>query len=189
MEINVCGFDPSMSNWGVVHAKLNVVTNQVTIMGMHICRTESESKKNVIKQSDDLRRAKILHAEVLLVAQNKAIVFSEIPFCNPGTYASANFNAGLVTGVLAACPVPLIQVFPQEIKMMACGSRSATKDEMIEWAVKLHPEAPWLRRTFKGKQVLTKDNEHLADALGAIYSGIRSEQFKQAISMLRAVSA
>lgn len=187
--IRVVGFDPSMSNWGTAKAFVNVDDLTVHIVDLLLTSTESETKKGVRKDSDDIRRACEVREGMCLACHGSALAISEIPFMNPGGYASANFNAGLVTGVLASCPLPLIQVFPQDVKMLACGSRNAAKEEMIEWAMDKHPDAPWLMRKLRGKMVPTKSNEHLADAIAVIYAGLQTAQFKQAIGMMRAMAA
>ena len=60
MKIKIVGFDPSMSNWGICKATLDLETMEFTIDDLEIVETESESRKGVIKQSDDLRRARIV---------------------------------------------------------------------------------------------------------------------------------
>lgn len=185
MKIRIVGFDPSTSNWGICKSTLDLESMEWTVDDLILVETESESKKGVIKQSDDLRRAKIVQSGMIDACHGASIAISEIPFCNPAGYAGANFNSGLVTGVLASCPIPLIQVFPAEVKMKATGIRSATKGEMIDWAMKRFPEAPWKMRKLKGKMVPMNANEHLADAVASINAGLDSQQFKQAIAMFR----
>lgn len=189
MKINIVGFDPSTSNFGCCNASVDINTLEITVTGLSLHHTESEAKKGVIKQSDDLRRAREVREGMLEACKGAALAVSEIPFCNPQGYASANFNSGLVTGVLASLEIPLIQVFPKDVKIAAVGHPHAAKEEMIEWAVAKHPEAPWLMRKLKGKLYPTKANEHLADALAAIYAGVRTEQFKQAMAMYRSMAA
>jgi hypothetical protein len=185
MKIKIVGFDPSMSNWGICKATLDVATLEWTVDDLILVETESEAKKGVIKQSDDLRRAKIVQAGMIEACDDASFAISEIPFCNPAGYAGANFNSGLVTGVLASCPIPLIQVFPSEVKQKATGVRSATKGEMIEWAMGRFPNAPWRMRTLKGKRVPTAANEHLADAVASINAGLDSQQLQQALAIYR----
>lgn len=185
MKIRIVGFDPSMSNWGVCKATLDVNTMEWTVDDLILIETESESKKGVIKQSDDLRRAKIVQAGMIEACEDASFAISEIPFCNPAGYAGANFNSGLVTGVLASCPIPLIQVFPSEVKQKATGVRSATKGEMIDWAMDRFSAAPWRMRTLKGKRVPTAANEHLADAVASINAGLDSQQLQQALAIYR----
>jgi hypothetical protein len=185
MKIKIIGMDPSMSNWGMCKATLDVVTMEWTVDDLILVETESESKKGVIKQSDDLRRARIVKEGMIEACADASFAIGEIPFCNPAGYSAANFNAGLVTGVLSACPIPLIQVFPSEVKQKATGIRSATKGEMIEWAMNRFPDAPWRMRTLKGKRVPTAANEHLADAVAAINAGLDSVQLQQALAIYR----
>lgn len=185
MKIKIIGMDPSMSNWGMCKATLDVTTMEWTVDDLILIETESESKKGVIKQSDDLRRAKIVKEGMIEACEDASFAISEIPFCNPAGYAGANFNSGLVTGVLASCPIPLIQVFPSEVKQKATGVRSATKGEMIEWAMGRFPAAPWRMRTLKGKRVPTAANEHLADAVASINAGLDSQQLQQALAIYR----
>ncbi len=189
MKIRVVGFDPSTSNWGICHAVVDADTMNFTVDDFNLIQTESEVKKGVRKDSDDIRRAQEVRDGMLLACAGKSIAISEIPFMNPGGYASANFNSGLVTGVLASCPIPLIQVFPSEVKFQATGIKSATKGEMIEWAMNKFPEAPWIMRKLRGKLVPTAANEHLADAVAAIHAGIKSDQFKSMLAMGRAISS
>lgn len=187
--INVVGFDPSTSNFGCAQARIDIDRLTLDIVDLRLIQTESESKKGVIKASDDLRRAKIVRDGMLAACRDMVLAVSEIPFCNPAGYASANFNSGLVTGVLASCPIPLIQVFPADVKMAAIGYRQAAKEEMIEWGMNKYPAAPWLLRKLKGKMIPTAANEHLADAIAAIEAGLKTQQFQQAIAMYRSMAA
>lgn len=184
--IKVVAFDPSMTNWGVCKASVCLETSRIVIDGLVLIQTKSESKKGVIKQSDDIRRAKEVRHGMMAACIGRAIAISEIPFMNPGSYASANFNAGLVTGVLASCPVPLIQVFPRDVKLVT-GDKNADKDDMMAWAFEKYPDAPWITRKLKGKAVRTKANEHLADAVAALHAGIETQQFAQAAAMYRSM--
>ena len=88
-------------------------------------------------------------------------------------------------GALSSCPIPLIQVQPTEVKLATVGKKTATKEEMINHAVKAHPEANWIVRKSKGQIVLTASNEHLADAVSVIYAGLLSDQFTQATALLK----
>lgn len=187
MKITIIGMDPSTSHFGMCKATVDIHTLEIQVVDLILTNTESESKKGVIKQSDDLRRAHEVRTGMLNVCAGAALAVSEIPFCNPGGYASANFNSGLVTGVLASCPIPLIQVFPADVKIAAVGHRHAAKEEMIEWAIAKHPDAPWLMRKLKGKMYPIAKNEHLADALAAVYAGVRTKQFEQVMALYKGI--
>ncbi|WP_323016371.1 hypothetical protein [Castellaniella sp.] len=189
MKIKVVGVDPSTSNFGIALAAVDIETGEFDVEDLILICTEPETKKGVRKDSDDLRRAKIVHDGFIAACEGRSFVMAEIPYCDPRGYAGANFNSGLVTGVLAGCPLPLIQVFPQESKQLFVGSRHAAKEEMIEEAMRRFPTAPWLMRKLKGRMVPTKANEHLSDAVAAINAGIKSTQFQEAIAMFKAMKA
>lgn len=188
-KITVVGFDPSMTNFGIARAEVDVDTLEFSITNLALAQTEGESKKGVIKQSDDLRRAKEVQAAMVAATEGAVLAFSEVPLGNAAMYNNAILAAGISVGILASCPIPLIEVFPQDVKQEATGSRHAAKEEMIEWAMNKFPAAPWLLRKFKGKMIPKKDNEHLADAVAVINCGIRTRQFAQAVAMFKSMAA
>jgi hypothetical protein len=96
---------------------------------------------------------------------------------------------GVCVGVLAACPIPLIQVTPSEVKLAGTGFKTATKDEMVEAAMNKFPTANWLLTKRGGQMVPVSANEHLADAVFAIEAGLKTDQLKQAIALMRQFKA
>lgn len=185
--LKIVGFDPSLRNWGVAHATLNIQTNEYVITDLLLISSEDEAGKFVRKNSDDLRRAKTLHEGMIRACQGASFAIAEVPHGSQSARAMASY--GMCVGVLAACPIPLIQVSANEVKLAVTGKKTATKNEMIEWAMNKHPAAPWLMRKLKGQLQPIGDNEHLADACAAIEAGIRTQQFQQATAMYRAMVA
>lgn len=192
-KIHVVGLDPSQSNFGIVEATINVDTLEIEIETMKVVSTESESAKGVIKVSDNLRRAKEIQAELRKACVGKSMAIAEIPLMittmNPKIASLANYNSGMMVGILSAIQIPLIQVFPKDVKLAMTNLKDACKEEMIEAAMLKHPTAPWIMRKLRGKMIPTNANEHLADAVGALYAGIKTEQFNSALGMYRAMSA
>jgi hypothetical protein len=188
-KIRILSLDPSTSAFGICKADLCLETSKIEIITLHVEQTESEKLKGVNKSSDDIRRARLVCTAMLEHAKDCRLAISEIPFYNPTGYAAANYNSGLVVGVLASLPIPLIQVFPRDVKLAAVGHPQASKEEMIAWAMNLYPTAPWRMRTLKGKTVPLAVNEHLADAIAALHAGIESQQFQQAAAMYRSMAA
>lgn len=189
-KINVIGFDPSLTHWGVAKAQVDIDTLEYDVTDLVLVETESESKKmNVRKQSDNLRRAREIWTNINEICADGAIAITEVPLCNAAMSAYSNERSGIIVGILGAFPIPLIEVFPKDVKKLATGSANADKVEMIEWAMGRFPNAPWLMRTLKGKSVPKRDNEHLADAVAVINAGLQTAEFRQAISMMRAMSA
>lgn len=187
--MKIVGIDPSLRNFGIVRAKLDIGAGEFKVEEMRLVESEDNAKKakTVRKNSDDLRRAKLLHAGMLEMCQGASIAFVEVPVGSQSARAMASY--GICIGVLAACPIPMIQLTPTEVKLAMTGEKTATKDEMIEAAVKAHPEAKWLTRKSKGELVLMNDNEHLADAIGAITAGIATNDFKGMVAMMQSLRA
>lgn len=186
-KIHVLGCDPAFANFGMAHAVVDINTLEVEIVELELVQTEKSKAKTIRRSSDDLKRAEELYKRFVQGCGDKAVIFSEIP---SGTQsARASWTLGIALGVLAASPIPLIQLTPTEIKIKTVGSKSASKQDMIDWAVFQHPKANWLTRKFKGKIELVKKNEHLADAVAAIHCGIESEQFQQVVAMHRMLAS
>lgn len=185
-KIKIVGIDPALRNFGFAQATLDVHTLEYQIDNLILVESESEAGKTVRKNSDDLRRAQQLYGGLVLACTGAALAIAEVPVGSQSARAMASY--GMCVGVLAACPVPLIQVLPHEVKLAATGYKQAAKEEMIEWAMGRFPSANWLMRKSKGQMVPMNDNEHLADACAAIEAGIKTAQFQQAIAMYRSMA-
>jgi Holliday junction resolvasome RuvABC endonuclease subunit len=197
--IRVAALDPSLSNFAVARLVLKLETLQFGIISLHTIRTEKVAKaaRKIVRQnSDDLRRCQeIINAYRPLVA-DCTVVFAEIP--TGAQDARAMWSFGAATMAVAACPVPVIQVQPSETKLATVGTKTASKEEMIEWAAAAYPGGPWVRYERdiirKGKLVRKKgdimdDEEHVADAMAVAHAGIQTDQFKQLLAMWRAAPA
>lgn len=188
MKVEIVSMDPSLRNWGVVNALLDTDTGLIKVTGMNLIETAEavSAKKGVRQNSQDINSATMLCEGVELACADAAIAFAEVPVGSQSARAMASY--GICVGVLGSVKIPLIQVTPTEVKKAATGNGTATKAEMIEWAVAKHPEAPWLRRKLKGVMVLVDKNEHLADAVATIYAGMKTAEFKSAIAMMRTMA-
>jgi Holliday junction resolvasome RuvABC endonuclease subunit len=187
MDIKVVGCDPSLRNFGLVKATLDIESLKFKVDDMILVESEDDAKKQktVRKNSDDLRRARLLYEGFQDACKDASFAFVEVPVGSQSARAMASY--GMCLGVLASHPIPMIQVTPTEVKKAGTGFATATKSEMIDAAVEAHPYAKWLTRKFKGELLLTGDNEHLADALFAIKAGIATAEFKGAIAMFKSM--
>jgi Holliday junction resolvasome RuvABC endonuclease subunit len=181
--VRVASIDPALANFGMARLVLRLVDLKLGIERLTLIETEKRVNKVVRQNSDDLRRAqeitKAFHAEVAPCT----VCFAEVP--TGGQSARAVLSFGISIGILANCPIPLIQVQPFETKLATVGTKTASKEEMIEWAVGEFPNGPWLRN--KAGKPLNK-NEHLADAVAVAYAGIRTDQFLQLLAMWRSAA-
>jgi Holliday junction resolvasome RuvABC endonuclease subunit len=75
-----------------------------------------------------------------------------------------------------------IQVTPIEVKQATVGKKTASKQEMIDWAYAKHPEANgWELRN--GSPL--KKMEHVSDAIAIAYAGIKTDEFKRIEKFIR----
>lgn len=181
--IKVLGLDPAFANFGVVFAELNLDTLDFDIIDMELIKTKKLAGKGDRVSSDRLRRAKEIHTALQKWYAEASLVFAEIP---QGTQsASAATALGMSAGIIACCPLDVIEVTAREVKIGAIGKPTATKDQMINWATQLHPQADWLTKTRQGVVSFTGANEHLADAVGVINAGLKTDQFLQVAGVLK----
>lgn len=187
--IKVLGIDMAFENMGLVFAEVDVMTCEVvSVTGLKLVKTQKgKDSKQVRKSSDDLRRARELHQAIVEASRGVGLAMAEVP--GGSQSARAAKTLGIATGVLASVQCPLIEVSPDEVKLASVGSKTASKEDMRQWAHEKFPSAGWITRKLKGEFVPTNDNEHLADALAAIYAGVQTPAFKSAVAMLRSLSA
>jgi hypothetical protein len=147
-------------------------------LSQSLIETTTGKNKRVRKNSDDLDRARAISSELKQSLKDVQMVFAEVPVGSQSARAMASY--GISIGVLSAIAKPMVQVTPSEVKIAAVNDKTASKEEMIAWAVDLYPDFDWLER---GGKKLNK-NEHIADAIAAIHAGIKSEQFLSAQALL-----
>lgn len=184
--VKIVGIDIGLCNTGIAKASLNLDSMCLVIDDLILIQTEPSKIKSVRRNSDDMRRAKIIHDAVQFYTKETSFAIAEIP--TGSQTARAAFAFGICIGVLSGSPIPIIQVQPTEVKLATVGKKNATKDEMIAHAIKAHPDAPWLTHKSKGAIVYNADNEHLADAVSVIYAGLLSDQFVHATALMKGMA-
>lgn len=159
MEIKVLSLDPSLRNFALVKAKYNGL---VEIEDLNLVKTKPNKKLK--RGEDDLRCARIIYRELEPAVEWADVVIAEIPVGSQSSRAA--WTLGIVLGMLATIP-DLIGVSARDVKS-AAGSKVASKSVVLNWATNKYPDANW--RYYRNK--LTRDNEHLADAIGALHAAI-----------------
>jgi Holliday junction resolvasome RuvABC endonuclease subunit len=182
MKIKVMGIDAAFTNIGLALATVDLTDPAnpvVDVIDLHLIHTAPMKKRprGMPRSADDMRRAREavngIHEHI--AKWQPDIIVAEVPFGSQS--ARASWALGIALGVLASIP-DLVEVTPMEVKAMS-GEKHADKDWMIEWAMDLHPNAPWVTRKLKGNIVqVAGQNEHLADAVGAIYAGLSKRKPK-----------
>lgn len=206
MLIRAVGIDAAFANMGFAQVQIDTDVlagggkdwQVIVCTGLTLASTEPEQQKVVRKSSDRLRRGQELRSAMLKACEGATFAFVEIP---SGTQnANAAFGLGIAVGILSGCPIPIVECNPMEVKAAVAGfkvKQGASKAEIIEWAAKHWPYAPWLKAKHKavskGKTLpagrLLAENEHLADAVAAVAAGIRTPEFQRLITLMAATNA
>jgi Holliday junction resolvasome RuvABC endonuclease subunit len=209
MKVKGLSIDVGFTNMGFAFVEVDLSLGglkSIECIGLGLAQTAKDQGKAVRVSSDRLRRAQELH-EALHEAIGRygaQVAFAEIPGGNTQS-ATAAYSLGIAVGVLASCSIPIIEVSPMEVKAAVAGrkvQKGASKAEVIAWAEKHWPEAPWMRATGRAtvkrplapgsKETitvslpagrLTNDNEHLADAMATVAAGIDTPAFKQLLAI------
>ncbi len=187
----VVGFDPSMNNWGVSKGIMtldpsNLKNSSLKINDLSVINPEKPKGKQVRVNSKDLLAAEQLAQGALKAAQGADVIFVEVPVGSQSARAMASYGICVgILGALRATGIPFFEVTPAEVKAASVGSKTASKAEMIVWAMAQHPEANWPMYMEHGVQLLSNAKaEHMADATAAIYAGVRTALFQQILPML-----
>ncbi len=189
-KIRVCGFDPSMRNWGMAVADLDLGSGLLDVPTLSIIQPRDEKSKQVRKNSKDLALAKQLFEGAYNTAKSCKVVFVEVPVGSQSARAMASYGVCVgVLGSLAGLGITIIEVSPEENKKALTGIKYATKEAMISAAMAEYPTANWPRQerngaTFK-KGDLKAEAEHVADAIGAIHAGCATPTFQTLLKLLR----
>lgn len=171
----VTGIDAAFAHFGMCVADIEGTT--IKPIELLLLSTEGQDKKVVRKSSDDLRRAKELIIPFHRFCSSSVIAFAEVPHGSQS--ARASWSLGIAVGVLASCPIPMIQVSALEVKMATVGRKNASKDDMIQWATSLYPGLNWIR--CRGR--ITNANEHLADSVATIHAGVKTNEYKSLMAL------
>ena len=182
MLIQVAGFDPSFTNWGIAEGQLDLDTGYLENVRLEIVFTEKGKAKQVRTNSDDLQRCEELARKALEVGRRCKAIFVEVPV---GSQNASGMKAyGVVCGILGtlrAEGIQIIEVTPTEVKKTFTGNKNATKEQMIAQAVQLYPDTNF---PMHRGQIASKA-EHVADALAAIHAGVSTPIFQNLLRILR----
>lgn len=189
-SIQVASFDPSLRNWGIAKGTLCLQTMKLTISSVDVINPVLPTGKQVRQNSKDVESAYQLAEGAIAAAKGAQAIFVEVPVGSKSARAMASYGICVgVLGALRAQGIPFFEVTPTEVKLAATGNKTATKKQMIDWATTQHPEANWPFYLRNGEQLISEAKaEHTADAIAAIYAGLRTPQFKQALPFMRAAT-
>lgn len=183
--ITVVGFDPSLRNWGASKGIL-VPGTGLRLTEVDVFQAVLPTGKMVRQNSLDLESALQICTAAAAFAKGAQAIFVEVPHGSQSARAMASY--GICVGILGALRtmgIPFIEVSADEVKLATVKKKTATKKDMINWAMDTHPEANWPMYTKGGVSVVSEAKaEHMADATAAIYAGVNTNSFKQALQLM-----
>ena len=184
MIIPVSGHDPSLTHWGTAEGQLCLDAGVLTNVTVAMAITEKTKTKQVRTNSDDLRRAEDLAVHAIAVGKRTRVSFGEFPVGSQSASAMKSYGVTLgIGGSMRASGIIVIEVQAKASKKALTGNANASKADMIAAAMELYPDAGW--KYYQGK--LTNDNEHMADAIGAIHAGVLTQEFQQLMNLWKQV--
>lgn len=180
-QLKVLGMDPSLNNWGLAHGLLDMVTGILTIQNIDVIQVDPPKGKQVRQNSKDLYVSQELFSKAYQATEGSQITFAEVPVGSQSARAMTSYGVCIgVLGSLRGIGRPFFELTPTEVKLASVGHKTATKKEMIQWAMDVHPEANWPIYKKNGEFLVSEAKaEHMADAIAAIYAGVKSDMFKQ----------
>lgn len=184
MKIPVIGMDPSLRNWGLAEAVLDLEEGYLDSLTLSLIQPKDLEGKQVRQNSSDLHVASQLALGVIPLVQRATVVFVEIPVGSQSARAMASYGICVgVLGAIRAASIPLIEVTATEVKLAMTNNPNATKRQMIEAAHTAYPTANF---PVHNKKIPDKA-EHMADAIGAIHAGVLTPMFQQVLRLLQKV--
>lgn len=185
-QISVTGFDPALRNWGVAKGIYVPLEKKLIITELSVIQPTISEGKNVRTNTKDMEAAQQLTEGAWIASEGSQAIFAEVPHGSQSSRAMVSYGVCVgVLGALQTSGIPFYQVSELEVKQATSGNREAKKEETIAWMMKYHPEAPWpMQKRLGVSSVIASKAEHMADAIGAIYAGIKSKPFQLAMTAL-----
>lgn len=175
-KIKVAGLDGAKANFGIAKMIYDTDTGELNIVSIRLVETQALKGKHVRVSSDNLRRAREIADVLKEELKDCAMAFGEVP--TGGQSADAVLSFGIVIGLYASLAIPMVEVSPSETKKAAVGTSTASKEEIIEWAMEKYPDAAWFTKKRKGVISPTAKNEHVADAAAIVHAGVKTQEFR-----------
>lgn len=182
MKIPVLGMDPSLRHWGLAFSQLDLITGVMDNPLLKVIEPIEIKSKQVRQNSKDLQAAEELAKDVMSYGRMAKAIFVETPVGSQSARAMCSYGVCVgILGVLRAEGIPIIEVTATECKIALSGNKNATKQQMIDAAVSIYPDAEF--PTHHGK--ITAKAEHVADALGAIHAGVNTPIFQNLMRLMK----
>jgi Holliday junction resolvasome RuvABC endonuclease subunit len=173
MKQVVLALDPSFRNTGYAIFEIVDITERILEVG--VIKTEKSDKKRKVRASDQrVEQIQVLVNSLrsIINKYKPKLIVAELP-TSGGKSAHAISSMAIaqtVCGAVAAYEdLPYEWVTPTENKKALTGAKNASKEDMMNAALKLYPQLKadytHTKGQYKGK--IRGEFEHIADAIGA----------------------
>ena len=184
MKIAVCGMDPSLRNWGIAEAILDLETGFLDTPVLTLVETRDLTGKQVRQNSNDLALAQQICDVAIPIARRVKAIFVEVPVGSQSARSMASYGVCVgILGAIRALGIPIIEVTATEVKKTFTGDPVATKALMIQTAMLEYPSANFPHH---GGKIVAKA-EHVADAIAAIHAGVQTPAFLNIMRILNSI--
>ncbi len=165
--------DSSLANTGIALGDVDPQGN-IAIPMIDLTVTKKSTSRQVRASSDTIARGRQTHKFIsdYITNHNPALIFVETPSGSQNSSAMKSY--GMTCQLIAGLFPPPIEVTPTEVKLASVGSKTASKSDMIEWAMNLYPNLPWFLHN-DGTPVAK--NEHMADAIAIAHAAILTPEY------------
>jgi len=179
MEYRYLAIDSSLANTGI--AVGTIEDDEITVSEIRLHETKKSKNKQIRASSDLISRGRSTFdfIQSLIKEYDPDIIFAETP--SGSQSANSMKSYGVTCQLIASLTPPPIELTPIEVKTSTVGRKTASKQDMIDWAYNKFPDLQWFWRSGK----LQNKNEHPADAIAIVHAGIKTDQYKQIKRLLR----
>lgn len=171
--------DPSLAHTALV---FGVIKNDNLILEKyHQIDTEKSKEKTIRSSSDLVERCRTIftNSQDWIKGFKPDVVLVEVP-SGAQSYSGALSFAVTCYTIATILPTP-IQVTPTEVKKLTVGTKTASKQEIINY---VHKKYPGFLKTDKNGNPY-KNMEHVADAVCIAEAGLKTSQFLQIKNLLK----
>jgi Holliday junction resolvasome RuvABC endonuclease subunit len=173
--IRILAVDPGFCHTGIVAMELQSGVWRPVLL--ETVTTEPPKEKSKLLKGDcDFARLLMTADRMLAEAPKARGLLAELP---PGGAKSAAAQramalaSGLLAGLVASLRLPYELVQPGDVKKSVTGKRSASKEEIMDWAGRQWPEETARFASKRAASGWTAEFEHVADAL-AVFETCRN---------------
>lgn len=188
MKIPILGMDPSLRNWGLASASLDLDTGILDDPVLQLVCPDDLAGRQIRVNSNDLHLAEQLSHHISIAARHAKVIFVEVPVGSQSARAMASYGVCVgIVGALRASGIPVIEVTANEVKFHLSGDKHATKRKMIDAGVRLYPGSNWTSFYPGQRNNIPDKAEHVADAIGAIHAGVQTSTFQNLLRLFQKV--